>query len=85
MVGDEHARVTEAVKAAERHLKCKALRTSPYWSKDGYSKRMHNKEVRSRACPREAFTSCIAAHKGSSLPSINHGALSSQGMLAHMN
>lgn len=45
MAGDEHARVTEAAKAAERHLKCKVLRTSPFWSKEGYSRDMHNKEV----------------------------------------
>jgi len=30
MVGDEPAQVTEAAQAAERHLKCKVLRTAPF-------------------------------------------------------
>lgn len=67
MVGDEHARVTEAVKAAERHLKCKVLRTSPYWSKEGYSKKMHNKEVRVLFCSWVSSTSLAGAHKVSAL------------------
>ena len=50
MVGDEHVRVTKAVKAAERHLKCKVLRTAPYRSKEGSSKKMHNQEVRVLLC-----------------------------------
>ena len=45
MIGDEHAKVTEAAKAAERHLKCKIFRTSPYWRKEGFSQEVHNKEV----------------------------------------
>ena len=45
IVGDEHARVTEAAKAAERHLRCKVLRTSPFWSKDGFSKDTYNEQV----------------------------------------
>ena len=46
IVGDEHARVTEAAKAAERHLKCKVLRTSPFWSKEGFSQETYNEQVR---------------------------------------
>ena len=45
IVGDEHARVTEAAQAAERHLRCKVLRTSPFWSKDGFSKETYNEQV----------------------------------------
>ncbi len=45
MIGDEHAKVTEAAKAAERHLKCKSFRSSPFWRKEGFSQDMHNKEV----------------------------------------
>lgn len=45
VIGDEHAKVTEAAKAAERHLKCKAFRSSPFWRKEGFSQDMHNKEV----------------------------------------
>lgn len=48
MIGDEHARVTEAAKAAERHLKCKVLRSSPFWRKEGFAQDMHNKEVSKR-------------------------------------
>ncbi|BDA44819.1 hypothetical protein COCOBI_06-2970 [Coccomyxa sp. Obi] len=44
MIGDEHAKVTEAAKAAERHLKCKSFRSSPFWRKEGFSQDMHNKE-----------------------------------------
>lgn len=46
VIGDEHAKVTEAAKAAERHLKCKAFRSSPFWRKEGFSEDLHNKEVR---------------------------------------
>ncbi len=45
VIGDEHAKVTEAAKAAERHLKCKAFRSSPFWRKEGFSEELHNKEV----------------------------------------
>ena len=45
VVGDEHARVTEAAKAAERHLRCKVLRTSPFWSKEGFSQETYNEQV----------------------------------------
>jgi hypothetical protein len=45
VIGDEHARVTEAAKAAERHLKCKVMRSSPFWRKEGFSQELHNKEV----------------------------------------
>ncbi|EIE21583.1 hypothetical protein COCSUDRAFT_66957 [Coccomyxa subellipsoidea C-169] len=44
VIGDEHAKVTEAAKAAERHLKCKSFRSSPFWRKEGFSQDMHNKE-----------------------------------------
>jgi hypothetical protein len=50
MVGDEHAKVTEAAKAAERHLKCSIFRASPFWRKDGFSQDMHAKEARAWPC-----------------------------------
>ena len=34
MVGDEAAQVSEAAQAAERHLKCKVLRTAPFQSNE---------------------------------------------------
>lgn len=45
MIGDEHGKVTEATKAAERHLKCKPFRSSPFWRKEGFSAELHNKQV----------------------------------------
>ena len=49
VIGDEHAKVTEAAKLAERHLKCTTFRSSPFWRKEGFSQDVHAKEVR-RVC-----------------------------------
>ena len=54
IVGDEHARVTEAAKAAERHLRCKVLRTSPFWSKEGFSQETYNEQVQASTMKAQA-------------------------------
>ena len=65
IVGDEHARVTEAAKAAERHLRCKVLRTSPFWNKEGFSKETYNEQVRDSTLKAQAqVQACLPGKTG---------------------
>ena len=54
---------TEAAKAAERHLRCKVLRTSPFWSKEGFSKETYNEQVRDSTLKAQAQVPGLSAGK----------------------